>query len=405
MRFAATGTLSGAMSTSAATKGLMSFNKTWTPGDTLRVFYPLVWVDDQQAWDVIVGAVWGHEIRNTKKLKFKNFARFVPSLCEVNPDGTTKGEPDLAYKFSMIAPVFIAAQKAREIAAVNSKPLTPEMKQTAIAEIEAKYDQSLMSSEKPVLGKRDFITTAICVTVKYANGIADPATTSTVYQPLRGPKANALIEILGNQEYLPIHQEGEDYAYLEVQYSYPANSDRSQSSRDCKIIGIKANERLSVINPDSWGVVEARCKNLPKKPEDITRRTTRNVSENELKQAISSYAILQLDDLDALRVETNSTEIETLCKHQDVLRDLNLIPSLSNKDLVEALDKADAESKAAPAEQVDTVPNPVPDAPTLDSLIQDNPITSDVNSLGAAATSGVGSTLSEDELESLNLSI
>lgn len=423
MRFSAKGTLSGAMATSAASKGLRAFNKMWTPGDSLRVLYPLVWVDEEQTWDVIVGAVWGHPINDAKKLKFKNFARFIPSLCEVKDDGTTVGEPDLAFKFSQIAPVFVTAQKAREIASVNArKALTPEMKQEAIKEIESRYDPSSMSGVKPVLGRRDFITTAICVAVKIANGKADPATTATVYQPLKGPKANALIEILGDEKFLPIHQEGQDFAYLEVQYNFPANAERSQSSKDCKILGIAQPERLEIIDPESWKSIESRCKNLPKKPEDIVRRTTREVSEVELKQAISSYSILQLDDLDALNSVTNSTDIETLCKHVDVLKDLNLIQSLSNQELIDALNKADEEAEAKEAKETPVtteVPNPIPDAPTLDKLIaspESNPqVTApqesipvvednlDINSLKAAAASPVSE--ADPELLDMDLGI
>lgn len=408
MRFAANGTLSGAMSTSASTKGLRSFSKCWTPGDVLRVYYPIVWIDEMQAWDVIVGAVWGHEVKDYKKLKLKSHARFIPSLCDVNPDGTTNGEPDLAEKFSRIAPIFVAAQKAREIASIESKiGLTNADKTEAIKDIEAKYDPSSMTSEKPVIGRRDFITTAICVCAKISNQKLDPSTASIVYQPIKQTRANDIIDILSDPRYTPIHHEGEDFAVLEVQYSFPGNVEKKQAGKDCKVLGLQENERSAIIDPESWRAIEARCKNLPKKPEDITRRTTRSVSEQELRQAISSYAIRGLDDINALSPEFNSTDVEILCKNVDVLNELNLVRALTNKELVAALDKAsnDAAPTSSVIDQAEE-PTPVPDVPTLNSILggDSTPEVAPLNSLKTAAADEKTS-IGDVDIEELELGI
>jgi len=375
MKFNAMGTLSGAMATSKASKGIMPFNKTWTPGDTLRVVYPLVWSDDTESWEIIVGAVWGHEVRDTKALKFKNFTRFIPSICEVNPDGSNASEPDLAYKFSQIAPIFTHAAKAREILAIqNRRGLDDTMKQQAIKEIEDKFDTSKnMKAIRPVLAYRDFITTAFCVVYKYTNGKADPSNVNMVSQPLKGPKAQTLIEILSNSKYLPEHVEGEDYDYLEVHYSFPSNPERGLSSKDCKINGLAPEERTAFTDPESWKIIQTRLRDLPKSPQEIIKRTTRSVSETELKQAISSYAILQLDNLDALTPEVNGQDIEALCKHADILHSLNLDHVITNQAILDELAKADAKAAEESAQVADTetaVPNPVPDAPTIENLIQ-----------------------------------
>lgn len=373
MKFNSMGTLSGAMSTSKASKGIMGFNKTWTPGDTLRVVYPLVWSDDTESWEIIVGAVWGHEVRDTKALKFKNFARFIPSICEVNPDGTNASEPDLAYKFSQIAPIFVTAAKERDKQAIYARTNLPESaRQEALKEIEDRYDASKnMKAIRPVLARRDFITTAFCYVYKISNGKCDPTKANMVAQPLKGPKANALIDILANSKYLPEHTDGIDYDYLEVQYVFPSNPDRGQSSRECTITGLAPEERTAYTDPESWKVLQHKLSELPKNPQDIIKRTTRSVSEVELKQAISNYAIMQLDNLDALTPELNSTDIDNLCKQADLLHSLNLDRIITNQAILDALAKANEENAASePAPVTEAIPNPVPDAPTLEGLLQ-----------------------------------
>ena len=51
-------TARGAQKTRNESRKLSMYSKQWAPGDTLRVFYPIFWVDGKP--EINVGALYGH---------------------------------------------------------------------------------------------------------------------------------------------------------------------------------------------------------------------------------------------------------------------------------------------------------------------------------------------------------
>ena len=106
----------------------------------------------------------------------------------------------MAFKFSQIAPVFIAAQKAQEEQKIESNPNIPRaQRDAALKSIEDKYDtKNNLQAIRPVLGRRDYIITAFCITYKYKDGHADASTALMVAQPIRPTRAQKLLLIMAD---------------------------------------------------------------------------------------------------------------------------------------------------------------------------------------------------------------
>ena len=109
--------MSGAQKQRAESKKLSMYSKQWSPGDTMRVFFPLFRLEDTV--DIAVGAVWGHSVGDIKELGLKT--AFIPSLTQFDDSGAPIGEPDITYKFSLIAKVFVDSMKEIELAQVAKK--------------------------------------------------------------------------------------------------------------------------------------------------------------------------------------------------------------------------------------------------------------------------------------------
>ena len=69
-----------------AAKKLMGYSKQWAPGDTMRLFIPLIWLEDGRP-DFMVGKVWGFPVNAVKELGLHTI--FIPStvpFCFVGAD-------------------------------------------------------------------------------------------------------------------------------------------------------------------------------------------------------------------------------------------------------------------------------------------------------------------------------
>ena len=209
----------GCQKTRNDSKKLGMYSKQWSPGDTLRVFYPIYWEDGQP--EIAVGALWGHNVSDIKGLGLKT--AFIPSLTEFR-DGVPVGKPDLTYQFSLIAPVFVAGAKLQEEANILSKKFPTEAaRKEALKTIEEKYDsKNNMSAVKPIIGRAQYYISTEVVSFKFNNGIYDKESIALSSAPLSGQTIDRLYAILNDPKYRPA--EGEER--LEVEWKYPVTPRR-----------------------------------------------------------------------------------------------------------------------------------------------------------------------------------
>ena len=160
----------GAQRTKDESKKLQMYSKQWLPGDTLRVFYPIYWENGKP--EIAVGAVWGHNVSDIKKLGLKT--AFIPSTTEFDENAMPIGQPDIPYQFSQIARVFVNGMKAAEEEAVAKKNWPTEAaRKDALKSIEEKYDaKNNTKAVKPIIGKAMYYITTEVVSIKVEIGRA-----------------------------------------------------------------------------------------------------------------------------------------------------------------------------------------------------------------------------------------
>ena len=222
-------TARGAQKTREESKKLSMYSKVWLPGDTVRVFYPVAKIDG--VWEIIVGAVWGHSVSDIKGLGLKT--AFIPSLSQFDESGQLIGNPDITYRFSNIAKAFVEGQKAKEEAAAMAKNWpTESARKEALKKIEDKFDaKNNMKAIKPIIGRIQYMVTTEVLAVKYANKAPQVDSAVVVSAPLSGQTIERLYAILNNPKYFDVDG---DFAYLEIEWVYPTNSEKSKSAKDVK---------------------------------------------------------------------------------------------------------------------------------------------------------------------------
>lgn len=377
----------GAQRTRDESKKLSMYSKQWLPGDQLRVFYPIFW-DDNGEPQIAVGAVWGHSVSDIKGLGLKT--AFIPSTTEFDENAQPIGIPDVTYQFSQIAKVFVNGQKAIEEKQVMNKNWPSEsLRKEALKTIEDKYDsKNNMKAVKPIVGRAQYYISTEVVSVKIANGAPVEESIALSSAPLSNTVIDALYMIMSDEKYAP--QPGD--TFLEVEWKYPVNAEKSQSAKDAKPAGLTAEYRFATQYADMYAKLESIFGQVAKDSETITRRATKSVDPNRVRQALTQYAFLNSEYLD-VAVEEDE---ETLLKHVDLVKELDLTRAISNEGLVQKITTAIAEMQAAHPIVAPEIPNPmqatasllgntaeaveqaqseipdmstVPGAPTVDSLI------------------------------------
>lgn len=388
MRLGAT----SALKTKDSGKRLQNFSKTWVPGMTLRVFYPIYWDDEVMAPQLLVGAIYGHKVNDMQALGLKT--TFIPSLCQIDENGDPIGEPDLTYQFSMIAPLFIQGRKTKEVNACNRKPWPDEnMHRSALADIEHKYDtKNNLKAVKPVIGKLDYLITTEAVVVPVVDGKPEVDKVQTVSQPLNGTKITTIDAILRDKKYGVTPED----TFIEVEYKFPVDTEKSTSGQKATLSGITPEYKLCNTYPDLFAQIKSRFPMIATDSDLITRRAVKMVDENRIKQAISTYSIMQSDDFSELSDEY----ADKLCKSTELVHSLGLYQTLPEGTLKAKL--AEALAKRTVNATVPESVNPtIPDTSNAMGSIPVSPVTpvapipgvpdvSDILASADAALSAIG---------------
>ena len=346
----------GAQKTREESKKLSMYSKQWLPGDTLRVYYPLM--KSEGVWDIVVGAVWGHSVSDIKGLGLKT--AFIPSLTKFDENATPIGNPDITYQFSLIAKAFVEGQKAKEEAAVMAKNWpTDAARKDALKKIEEKFDtKNNMKAVKPIISKAQYMITTEVLCVKYVNGAPQVDSAAVVSAPLSNLNIDRLYAILNNAKYFDVDG---DFGFLEVEWAYPANPDKGQSAKAAAPAGVTPEYRMAAQFPEAFNQIKSMFDMVSTDSETIARRATRKVDENKIKQALTQYSFLNSEFLDEMPAET----ADNFIKHADLVKELDVIRALTNATLIE---KLNAELATITATRV---PDAVPDLSNGGSFTQD----------------------------------
>ena len=358
------------------------YSKQWSPGDTMRVFFPLFRLEDTV--DIAVGAVWGHSVGDIKELGLKT--AFIPSLTQFDDSGAPIGEPDITYKFSLIAKVFVDSMKEIELAQVAKKQWPSEsQRRDAMQQVENKYDsRNNMSAVKPIIGRAHYNIYTEVLCYKLVNGQPQRESASVVSMPLSDSTISKISAILNDPKYMP----SVDDQFLEVEWKYPTDTVKASSARSSAINGLTAEYRTINQFPDFEKTLKPQFNLISRDSETIVKRAIRKIDEHKIQQALTHYTFMHSDCLDNAGQES----IETLVKHADVIHELDAERAISNQELLSSIKEALASNQAT-APVPDNIPDlmanaaPVPDP--VPAPIQEPAPTPTPDSLsfgGAAAT-------------------
>lgn len=358
----------GAQKTRNESKKLQMYSKQWLPGDQLRVFYPIFWQDGRP--EIAVGAIWGHNVSDIKELGLKT--AFIPSTTDFDENAMPVGQPDITYQFSQIARVFVNGMHKLEEEAVQKKSWPTEAaRKEALKAVEDKYDtKNNRNAVRPIIGKAQFYISTEVLSIKLVNGSPQMDSIALTSAPLSNQTINKLYDIMEDPKYAP----EPNAEFLEVEWKYPAGSDKGESGRSASPAGITAEFRLGAQFPEAYSSVIGQSAMVARDSESIVRRATRSIDPNKVKQALTRYSFMKSEYLD-VAVEEDE---ETLLKHADLIKDLDLVRALTpNTALVEKIEAAIREMEAAtPVATPQTdVPNPLNNlsTPEIPSVAPETP--------------------------------
>lgn len=351
-------TARGAQRTRDEHKKLSMYSKQWLPGDTLRVFYPLIWENGQP--DIVVGAVWGHSVSDIKTLDLKT--AFIPSLCEFDEDMNPIGVPDITYQFSQIAKVFVDGQKAIEEQRIMDKNWPTEAaRKEALEKVNAKFDaKNNMKAVKPIIGKLQYYITTEVGCVKEVNGVFNMESAAIVSAPLSNQTIDKLYAIMSDPKYAP----GEGDNFLEVEWKYPMDADKAASARGASPAGLTSEYRMANVAPQMWEQMKGRLEGVSFDSDTIAKRATRKIEESKIRQALTRYVFFSSEYLDA----ANEEGIEVLCRHANVIHELDAERAFKNEEIIGKIKESLMKIGANQEEMPDT--SNATGAPNLMNLMQ-----------------------------------
>lgn len=330
-----------------AAKKLMGYSKQWAPGDTMRLFIPLIWLEDGRP-DFMVGKVWGFPVNAVKELGLHTI--FIPSTVPFNEDGKPIGTPDITYQFSRIAPVFVRGQRAAEIAKVASKPWPSETaKETALDEVKKKYSKENPNAVKPIIGREKFVIMTEVISVKYVEGTGCKLDTCALSTwSLSDKVLRQILTLLDNPKFTPAKGQN----YFEIEINYPSDPDKGKSGLAAVPSGITADYALCNQYPDAFRVVESYFGSWSTDSETVRRRATTMIPIEVIQDAIRNYCLMNSEFLDSV---SNEDDIKVLVNNIDVVSKIVSTQFLKNAELQHTLQEAiDKMEKAEP------VPTDVP---------------------------------------------
>ena len=334
----------GAQKRKEDSKRLQMYSKQWLPGDTMRLFIPIFQQDG--VWEIAVGAVWGHKVNDFEGIGLKT--TFIPSLTDFDENGDPIGAPDITYQFSRIAPAFIRGQKALEEKKLQEKKWPTEAaRKEALQKLEYQYDtKNNMKAYKPAIGSVTYYISTEVLCLKFTNGVPVNDTMVIASLPLSSQRIDQLYTILQDSKYAPM--EGDKF--LEVEWKYPANPDKGQSAKASNPAGLTSEYRLVTAFPDTYKQLSSMMSLVATESESIQRRATKKVDESKIRGALTQYAIMNSESIDASGDESE----EMLLRNAGLIHELKLDDAMSNVELVE---KLKAELANNTATQAETIPD------------------------------------------------
>ena len=327
----------GAQKTRDEAKKLQMYSKQWTPGDTLRVLYPIFWEDGRP--EIAVGAIWGHNVSDIKGLDLKT--AFIPSTTEFDQNGNPIGAPDITYQFSLIAGAFVQGAKAAKEASIMRKNFPTEAaRREALSKLDYEFDtKNNMQAVKPIIGRAQYFISTEVLSVKIVNEVPDKDTIVVSSAPLSSEKIQKIYTLMDDPKYAPA--EGDEF--FEVEWKYPVDTDKGKSAKAATAAGLTPEYRLANTNPTEWALMQNMFGAVSKDAETITRRATRAVDPVKVRQALTNWSFMHSEDLDS--VDDDSTEL--LVKHADLIKTLDLNRAITNEELHNRIEAAIRELEAA----------------------------------------------------------
>lgn len=363
-------------------KKLQMYSKQWLPGDCMRVFYPIFWQDGRP--EIAVGAIWGHSVSDPKELGLHTI--FIPSTTDFDENAQPIGQPDITYQFSLIAKAFVDGAKAKEEQQIDSKPWANEaQRKEALMALEAKYDAKNNSKAvRPIIGRARYFASTEVLSVKLVNNVPNVESIAITSQPLSNQTINRLYQIMDDPKFAPV--EGDEF--FEVEWKYPATTDKGESGRQAIPTGLTNEYKLSTMAPDQYAQIAARFDGVSRDAESIVRRAVRMVDPEKVRKALTNYTFMKSEYLDVADEENT----ELLVKHADLIKELEATRAVTNVELREKIEQAINEMNAnrteIPPQALSTdkpLVTPTPE-PVVAPEIPINPAAPSVDSLLNAAT-------------------
>lgn len=317
-------------------KQLMGFSKQWNAGDTLRAFYPIGW-DKNGKPQLAVGALWAHAINDAKALGLQ--AITIPSTCKFDRYGTLLTEPDITYQFSKIAPAFLEGQHQLEIAEIENKTWPDNATQrTAISECDMKYSKDAKNPIRPIIGTAKYNIYVEVASVKLVNDVPDTKTFAVSTQSVSNQLMNELYMILEDKKYKL--KPGD--RFLEVEWQYPVNSNKSESGRLAKPNGIATEYKLETQFPEQFKLMQPFLDQLSMDPEAIQHHAVKSLDMQRVRGALAKFAYRNSACLDILEGDA----YDVLIRNAQAVEALDFRWAIKNEKLLGDIDKKLAELKA-----------------------------------------------------------
>ncbi|MDR1523247.1 MAG: hypothetical protein LBS29_04785 [Endomicrobium sp.] len=358
-------TASGAMKQREDSMKLTAFGKMWKVGDQGTVFYPVTQNEETGKLDLLVAAIWGHQV-DMNQLGIK--VTFIPTHSVINERGEPL-TPDITFQFSRIAKLFLEGEKEQRKAVVSAKDGWDKMPRSAyiqaIETIEHEYDtKNNMKAKRPAIGMLSLLITTECLYVPVENDVPQPDKARLVTQSLSNDRITKLLTLINSNVYAPNLDKGENW--LEVTYTFTsARQDKGEAGR-AEPIGTAPEYRMSSRFPEAFDALRGRLLGLPKDSSTIEHRnySYREVPESQIKQALSSFCVIHSDNLSYLTQEGE----DILVRNADIVNDMRI--KIDKEELKERIDKA-LDDKKGKVVDIGTEYSFTSEPPTVEQLMKD----------------------------------
>lgn len=379
---------SGAEKTKQSARKLGSFGKFWTPGMTLHVAYPIFFDEENQRFELLVGAGWGYQLNG----KFHNFPLkkiFWPYTGNV-VNGIPE-TPDLAFKFAPIASAIMRAEfeKKREALESNTQ-LDATSRRAAVNKLEKEYDVDEEDRIRiaPAVGRLRYEIVTECLAVQTivstvtGNTEFQLKTMRVVAQSLSGSKISAINAILAeHKDDIP-----KDAKHIWVQYQFGTQSDKKQAGKVTPTY-VKFEDSLEALKlqPKDEIMVKSMLDSIADDSDIIANRNSMFIpgDERELQNAINTYFVLKQDVFNDLSAE--STVNESITRVTKACMDLGLpITSPTLLKEKELLEEADHDLASAPT--MEDFSKGIKDAQETHALADESDVEDYAEQLGALAS-------------------